>query len=87
MYLDRIGNNRFYRMDRIQTRREVEKEMKLNDFVVIASVKNAPAVIKSGFVVARQFDGDLWYYGTYETEERAYDVAQELGNGVVLYRE
>jgi hypothetical protein len=27
---------------------------------------------------------ELWYYGTYETEERANEVALELENGVVL---
>ena len=51
-----------------------------------AKVKNTPKDVKSGWVVARRddFTAELWYYGTYKTEQRAYDVAQELDNGVVL---
>lgn len=51
-----------------------------------AKIKNTPTDVKSGWVVARRddFTAELWYYGTYKTEERAYDVAQELDNGVVL---
>jgi len=52
----------------------------------VAKIKNTPKVVKSGWVVARRddFTAELWYYGTYDTEERAYEVAQELDNGVVL---
>ena len=37
-----------------------------------------------GFIVARLVDGELWYYGVYETQERAEEVAQTLGNGFVI---
>lgn len=37
-----------------------------------------------GFIVARLVDCDLWYYGVYETQERAEKVAEALGNGVVI---
>ena len=37
-----------------------------------------------GFIVARLVDCDLWYYGVYETQERAEEVAEALGNGVVI---
>ena len=38
------------------------------------------------FLVARvdEKTKELWYYGNYPTEERAYEVAQEIGNGIVL---
>ena len=35
-------------------------------------------------MVARLVDGELWYYGLYNTWERAKEVAKELGNGVVF---
>ena len=37
-----------------------------------------------GFIVARLVDCELWYYGVYETQERAEEVAEALGNGVVI---
>lgn len=36
------------------------------------------------FIVARLVDGELWYYGTYETEEEANKVRSEFENGIVL---
>lgn len=33
------------------------------------------------FIVARNVEG-YWYYGSYETEERAYEVAEEIGGQV-----
>lgn len=50
-------------------------------------VNNTPlSIIRSSgkFVVARDVNGALWYYGTYETEERANEVVEELGDGVIL---
>ena len=46
-------------------------------------IKNMSKVTE-GFIVARLVDGELWYYGVYETQERAEEVAQALGNGVVI---
>ena len=37
-----------------------------------------------GFVVARLVNGELWYYGHYETEERAEEVREEFENGIIL---
>ena len=37
-----------------------------------------------GFVVARLVNGELWYYGHYETEERAEEVREEFKNGIIL---
>jgi len=50
-------------------------------------VKNCPIDIigsDSTVMVARLVDGELWYYGLYNTWERAEEVAKELGNGVVF---
>lgn len=54
--------------------------------MMIAKVKNTPKDVKTGWVVARRDDytAELWYYGTYETEERATNIALELENGIVL---
>jgi hypothetical protein len=50
-------------------------------------VTNCPIDIigsDSTVMVARLVDGELWYYGLYDTWERAEEVAKELGNGVVF---
>ena len=50
-------------------------------------VKNCPTSIigsDSTVMVASLVDGELWYYGLYNTWERAEEVAKELGNGVVF---
>jgi len=53
--------------------------------MLVAKVNNTPADVK-GWVVARRdsYDASLWYYGEYETEKRAQDVAQELDDAVVV---
>lgn len=48
------------------------------------NILNLPKEPKEGYVVARVVDTELWYYGTYETEERAREVALELGNGIIV---
>lgn len=48
------------------------------------SVMNIPIEPINGYTVANAVDGVLWYYGTYKTLERAYEVARSLGAGVVL---
>lgn len=50
-------------------------------------VKNCPISIirsESTVMVARLVDSELWYYGLYDTWERAEEVAKELGNGIVF---
>lgn len=50
-------------------------------------VKNCPVSIiesESTVMVARLVDNELWYYGLYDTWERAKEVAKELENGVVF---
>lgn len=36
------------------------------------------------FVVARLVDGELWYWGSWNTDEAAIRVAQQFDNGVVV---
>jgi hypothetical protein len=51
-------------------------------------IRNVPESIvngsRTGFVCARVSQTELWYYGCYETYERASEVALELGNGIVV---
>lgn len=50
-------------------------------------VKNCPSSIienEDTVIVARLVGSELWYYGMYATWERAEEVAEKLGNGVVF---
>lgn len=51
-------------------------------------VLNAPACIKGCYVVVRYVNSNnapqLWYYGQYDTKDRADYVAKEIGNGIVF---
>lgn len=47
-------------------------------------IKNLPNYPLAGYIVARLVSGELWYYGCYETEERAKKVVEELGNGLIV---
>lgn len=56
--------------------------------IVDVKIRNMPSKVEKGWLVARQDitvgKVDLWYYGLYDTEERANEVAVELRNGVVM---
>ena len=57
---------------------------------VNAEIINVPKDTKiRQWVVSRRDpnSAELWWYGSYDDEELAYSVAQEIGNGVVLERE
>lgn len=56
-----------------------DRHIKANVFVM-----NMPREKQVGFIVARQHRGRLWFYGNYESEDRAYEIADEIGNGVVV---
>lgn len=47
-------------------------------------INNMPNDTKDGFMVVRNCDAELWYYGLYDTEERALQAALEIGNGFVV---
>ena len=40
---------------------------------------------KYEYIVASNVDGELWFYGAYETESRAIDAAAFI-NGIVVQR-
>lgn len=60
----------------------------INDNVLVrAFIRNLPVSFgsySSGFIVARLDGIKLWYYGIYDSKERAENVAREIGNGVVF---
>jgi hypothetical protein len=58
--------------------------MRIKKIIATVKINNLPDYDDAGFMVVRQDDGELWYYGTYETEERAKEVAIEIGNGAVI---
>lgn len=59
----------------------------MSEVVFTAQVKNLPAQAEfEKYVVARECEAELWYYGTYPNEQKAKAVAEEIGNGVVLVR-
>lgn len=47
-------------------------------------VKNLPDYELKQYIVVRYVDGEFWFYGTYETYDRADEVAKQLGNGLAL---
>ena len=47
-------------------------------------VRNLPSYELREFTVFRAIDAELWFYGSYETRERAREVALELGNGIII---
>lgn len=48
------------------------------------NIKNVPAyAYNHAWWVARSVDGELWFYGAYDTEERAREVAYMI-NGIIV---
>ena len=48
-------------------------------------VNNLPDMTgKSGFMVVTNDHGDLWYYGLYESEERAKQAVSEYDNKFII---
>lgn len=47
-------------------------------------INNVPAyVTEKPFIVARNIDGSLWFYGAYDTAGKANEVAVEV-DGIVI---
>lgn len=48
-------------------------------------VYNCPEYVKNGdFIVVRECDGELWFYGDYKNDiDRAHYIAKEVG-GIVM---
>ena len=49
-------------------------------------INNMPRTMNEKYIVARRDEhtARLWYYGNYDTEERALEVALEIRNGIVV---
>ena len=47
-------------------------------------INNLPSYELDGFVVVRCDNATLWYFGMYDTYERAFEVAMSLENGLVV---
>lgn len=52
--------------------------------MTIETVRNVPAyAYEYAYWVAREVEGSLWFYGAYDTADRAHDVAVTVGGVVV----
>ncbi len=58
--------------------------MNTNSFIVEVTNTYPDEDYAGKFIVARLVDGVLWFYGSYETEEKANAVREEFENGIVL---
>lgn len=47
-------------------------------------VNNLPDYPLRRFTVFRLVECGLWFYGTWDDEDTAHEVAKELGNGLVV---
>lgn len=52
---------------------------------MIVNINRKPATART-WIVAREVDGELWYYGSWEEKEKAQEVAWEVG-GIVVENE
>ena len=60
--------------------------MRIEKIYAEVKVNNLPDTEEEGFMVVRrdEHDASLWYYGTFDTEDRAKEVAIEIGNGLYI---
>jgi len=43
-------------------------------------INNLPATAKNyGYIVAREVDGEFWYWGAWNESEKANEVARDIG--------
>ena len=49
------------------------------------NINNVPATIRT-WIVAREVDGELWFWGSWNDCETAQDAARQVG-GIVIARE
>jgi len=47
------------------------------------TIQNLPSTYRP-YIVARTCDGDFWYWGSWDSEETAHTVANDI-DGVVVY--
>lgn len=61
---------------------------KEKEITIMMTVQNVAAYAKNyKYIVARHVDGQLWFWGAWNDRNKANDVAEELGNGVVVINE
>lgn len=51
----------------------------------VNEVQNVPEITNK-YIVARLVDGVLWYWGSWENFDDAFNAAVELENGIVVER-
>jgi hypothetical protein len=52
---------------------------------IVNGVQNVP-MISNKYIVARLVDGVLWYWGSWENFDDAFNASVELENGIVVER-
>lgn len=57
------------------------------DNIEFEEIKNLPKDITHNYIVARFCDDDAWFWGAYPTKEKAIEVARELGEAMVFYKD
>lgn len=57
------------------------------DNIEFEEIKNLPKDITHNYIVARFGDDDAWFWGAYPTKEKAIEVARELGEAMVFYKD
>ena len=64
------------------------KKGKMMKIKCTADINNVPEYVsdgtEKGLMVVRLVDASLWYYGIFEDFKQATDVAEIIGNGLVL---
>ena len=51
----------------------------------MSTVKNLPEYANEyKYIVARQIDGDLWFWGAWNNMKKAINAAEEIGGKVVI---
>lgn len=78
-YKERTAAEKIILMKAIRSAR-----MSPDQVLVTIRVQNMPRKGVNGWMVARPHGSKLWYYGTYNTEFRATEVAEQLGTAVVM---
>lgn len=59
---------------------EVPTDIEVNGVMI----NNVPeyAVNKSGYLLAREVDGEFWFYGLYDTQMQAINAQKKVGGAI-----
>ena len=64
-----------------------ERERKGQRMKLTVEVKNVPAYVeehRQGYIVARYFEGELWFYAFWQDKEKAEACADELEGSILI---